>query len=196
MKLTIIVDDGLVIIDGHALAMDLSDYTTLDGIHAVQWDGDLGHIEYKSKSNAVIDGIADFQPILNAFSAKQALEGSPPSLTFEQEYQKKYSQIYRVRDSFVYPVEGIEYLGTIFDLDEKSYLNLTQVCASVTLLGRLPESFAWINKANQPITMTLEQFKGLVDVATARFQQGYADALAKKTALALCTTIADIQALQ
>lgn len=47
MKLTIIVEDGGVIVDGiGALNLDFSAYNIPANIHALQWNNDKGWIEY------------------------------------------------------------------------------------------------------------------------------------------------------
>lgn len=43
-KYTINAEDGLVYVDGRALRVDCSDLP--DYFHAIQWDGEKGHIEY------------------------------------------------------------------------------------------------------------------------------------------------------
>ena len=47
-KVTVVPDDRLIIVDGHALCFD---YPSLDGIHALQWDGECGHIEWEYGPN-------------------------------------------------------------------------------------------------------------------------------------------------
>jgi hypothetical protein len=77
MKLTIVVPDSMVYIDGKALVVDCS---SLDpDIRAVQWDGDLGtgEIEHKSVGggrlpNVVITDIARFQTIIDLWNAANA----------------------------------------------------------------------------------------------------------------------------
>jgi len=44
MKLSVIVPDNKIVIDGEARTVDLSAPAAL-GIHAVQWDGSRGHLE-------------------------------------------------------------------------------------------------------------------------------------------------------
>ena len=80
MKLTIIADDRLVVIDGEALAnIDLS---SLDpSIHAVQFYGEFGEVEYrpvfsngaivKPQNRAFID-VTEFQSAIDAFNAEKA----------------------------------------------------------------------------------------------------------------------------
>lgn len=71
MRLTIIVDDSLVAIDGHALRLDLTPYS-LTGIHAIQWKDDTGEIEYKdSKPNEPLSNLDDYLPIITAHAAER-----------------------------------------------------------------------------------------------------------------------------
>lgn len=80
MKFTIIPDDKTVIIDG--LGYSNLEFTIDANIHAVQWYGEFGEIEYKSKisangftraKNVVIDKYSAFRSPLDAWeSAKQA----------------------------------------------------------------------------------------------------------------------------
>jgi hypothetical protein len=76
MKLTIIFPDDIVIIDGIALKVDCSAMSP--GIHAVQWNGQRGHIEYavddvgNKKLNDQIEDVAQFQPIIDSWNAAKA----------------------------------------------------------------------------------------------------------------------------
>ncbi len=77
-KITIIADDGVVGVDGVFRAVDLS---TLDpNIHAVQWDGAKGHIEYKDHSpEGVLTGISAYQSYIDAWTA-----AAPPAPTLDE----------------------------------------------------------------------------------------------------------------
>ena len=76
MRVTIIADDGKVGVDGVFRAVDLS---TLDAnIHAVQWDGAAGEIEFKDRSpEQRIADISPFQPFIDAWNAAAP---PPPTL--------------------------------------------------------------------------------------------------------------------
>ena len=51
--LTIIPDDKVIIVDG--VAVEFTDNIDIDSdIHAVQWNGSSGHVEYKSKDNTTL----------------------------------------------------------------------------------------------------------------------------------------------
>ena len=68
MKLTIIADDKMVIVDGRALQIDLSGFPA--GIHAVQWDGTKGHIERPGQGNEAITNTATFSTWISRWMAK------------------------------------------------------------------------------------------------------------------------------
>ena len=67
MRVTIIADDGKVGVDGVFRAVDLA---ALDPkIHAVQWDGAKGHIEYKDRSpETVLTDISPYQFFVDAWT--------------------------------------------------------------------------------------------------------------------------------
>ena len=78
MRVTIIADDGKVGVGGVFRAVDLS---TLDpDIHAVQWDGVVGHIEFKDRRpEQRIADISAFQSCIDAWTSAAA----PPSTLAE-----------------------------------------------------------------------------------------------------------------
>jgi len=60
--LTIVPEDKSVVVDGMGFTFD---FIVDPDIHAIQWDTDSGHIEYKSdKSNITIDSIKEYDSII------------------------------------------------------------------------------------------------------------------------------------
>ena len=60
--LTIVPEDKTVVVDGMGFTFD---FIVDPDIHAIQWDTDSGHIEYKSdKSNITIDSIKEYDSII------------------------------------------------------------------------------------------------------------------------------------
>ena len=60
--LTIVPDDKTVVVDGMGFIFD---FIVDPDIHAIQWDTDSGHIEYKSdKDNTTIDSIKEYDSII------------------------------------------------------------------------------------------------------------------------------------
>ena len=81
MRLTIIRADNVVLVDGRALHVDL---TLLPAnLHAVQWDGDAGHIEYNDGTPNTQVSQAEYDaliaPALAAWEvAREAADTPPP----------------------------------------------------------------------------------------------------------------------
>jgi hypothetical protein len=75
MRLTIVPSDGIVVIDGKPQRVDCSGIAALAGVHAVQWDGKQGHVEYVNesgrefKSNKTIASISSFQEVVTRWTA-------------------------------------------------------------------------------------------------------------------------------
>lgn len=79
MRFTIITDDKSVGVDG--IFMSPIDMSQIDpSIHAVQWTGEYGEIEYKSKlidgklvkpENTFIDNIAEYEYLLAIWHEKK-----------------------------------------------------------------------------------------------------------------------------
>ena len=72
MRATIIADDGVVGVDGEFRNVDLS---ALDAnIHAVQWDGVSGHVEYRDRRpETALTDISAYQPFIDAWQ-----DAAPP----------------------------------------------------------------------------------------------------------------------
>lgn len=82
MKFVIVADDARVVID--AVAYDGLDMSQLDpAIHAVQWNGEYGEVEYKTvfangeitkAVNQIITSIDAYQWAVDAWNAAKAAE--------------------------------------------------------------------------------------------------------------------------
>jgi hypothetical protein len=75
MKITIVVEDRFMSIDGVGVNFD---FDIDKGIHAIQWDGVAGEIEYNNgKHNEIIDDISEYQYLIDMHAPeieKQRLE--------------------------------------------------------------------------------------------------------------------------
>lgn len=69
MRVTIIRDDGVVGVDGVFRSVDLSGMP--EGVRAMQWDGEAGHVEYDDNeiANARIETIAAIQAFIDLWNA-------------------------------------------------------------------------------------------------------------------------------
>ena len=77
MRVTIIPDDNVVVVDGRGLSVDLSHIAVLRGIHAIVWDGSKGFIEHQNvgvtpwtfKLNEDLRDFSIYQPAIDAWRA-------------------------------------------------------------------------------------------------------------------------------
>lgn len=78
MKVSIIVGDSLVIIDGVARQVSMAD--VLPGVHAVQWSGKTGEVELMApqRENVLIDDLSPYQFLLDRWTAADPLLIPPP----------------------------------------------------------------------------------------------------------------------
>lgn len=78
MRVTIIPSDQVMLVDGRAIhGIDLTDLPP--NVHAVQWDGEAGHVEFNDGSpNQAIKNLADFHPWVQRWYAARAVEDAPP----------------------------------------------------------------------------------------------------------------------
>lgn len=84
MRVTMIRDDNMVIIDGRALSVDLSDIPA--DVHAVQWFGESGHVEKPGQPNESIGTISGYQTWINRFNdAAYEIDNPPPYVPTQAE---------------------------------------------------------------------------------------------------------------
>lgn len=81
MRISIIQEDNIVVLDGRAIVIDSLGKILNDAdIHAIQWDTDRGHIEYKkeTKVNEKITSMSFIQPVVDEWTRLQVIEDAPP----------------------------------------------------------------------------------------------------------------------
>ena len=116
MRVTIIRDDGVLLKDGRSIKIDLSDFPA--DIHAVQWEGTEGHVEYNDwKPYAKIANLTAFQTWIDRWQSAADVEDAPPppdSPEVVKEKQKK--AIERQRDMTL--AAGLTWNGNKYHIDQ------------------------------------------------------------------------------
>jgi len=95
VRLTIVAEDKVVLVDGVTYTLDL---TELDpSIRAVQWDGVRGHVELHDMTNVPLAGIEEFQPIIARWQAahEEATRPLPPDVARSAEIMDELAAIDR-----------------------------------------------------------------------------------------------------
>lgn len=89
----------MVIVDGRALSVDLSGLP--DNLHAVQWDGQAGHVEFNDGTpNEELEGISAWQSVIDAWeTARQAEDAPSPEPALEQAKAAKLAEIAKAHDA-------------------------------------------------------------------------------------------------
>lgn len=94
--LTIIPIDKTIIVDGELLVFE---FDIDEDIHAIQWNGNTGHIEYKSgKENKIINDISDYQSYVT-LHGEEKVKQEQARLKAEQDELEKTPLYIRERTS-------------------------------------------------------------------------------------------------
>ena len=167
-KLTIVRSSNTISIDGRALQVDCS---SLDpNIAVVQWNehGDgTGHIEFSQPGQSTwlngtltsVDGLHDFQPLIDAWNSAAALIENPPPLALAP---AKANKKILIREDAVRAAVGgnmgpavtfpSDALGSThgYPTDELSQMNLTAGVLASLLPGNSPDwtTPMWCTDAN------------------------------------------------
>jgi len=99
-KVTIITPDSAVYVDNYWISeMDVS--SVASNIHAIQWDGSNGHIEYNDgKKNGEITDISPYQSIIDDHATKKAEQEAAnqaevdAQIALEAKYESKRAHEY------------------------------------------------------------------------------------------------------
>jgi hypothetical protein len=92
MKLTIIVPDGSVILDGVFKTVDLSPFQ-FGNLRAVQWTDTKGREEYSNGVQREIASLDRYAGVIAAFSDQQPSEPTAPSLSLTEAKQRRLREI-------------------------------------------------------------------------------------------------------
>lgn len=122
---------------------------------------------------------------------------SDPSIpqTLDEAKQKKSEEIDMARGIYLLPENGIQYMGSTFDLTKDTYNNISGAAGTIALVGELPADFAWIDFNNNRVPMTLDQFKGFAALIAQRLNYGFMHSNELKIQVDVATTIEQVLAI-
>ena len=93
MRLTIVKDDNLVMIDQRPIRFDLSPYDLPENFHALQWYDDHGEEEFNDGTlNQTIDNLDAYAPIIEEYDRLRVIEDNPPPPTEAEKYTSLVNQ--------------------------------------------------------------------------------------------------------
>jgi len=116
MRVAIVPDDGVVIIDGTGVQVAMP---PMPRVHAIQWDGASGHIEYKDGPSKEIESLDDWQPIVDKAQAEIVRLREATKPTREQEVAATVAAITKhKRVQQARPFEGVAVTDALFDMQQ------------------------------------------------------------------------------
>lgn len=164
MRVTIIPDDGFIRVDGDSLLG--VEFDIDPAIHAVQWYGGWGEIEYRADEqghkapNEQFTDLSRFQYILDRFEA--AKPRPPPEPTLEDVKAARWRTA--KLDRALTEEGGFEYMGKIVASDFESRQRMfaaAQVAQSAIVEGR-EWSVQWLCKDNSALDLDARQFLDMI----------------------------------
>lgn len=166
MRVTIVIEDACVIVDGDALGgLSLPASTN---VHAIHWHGTYGIIERKVGGSERFTDPTLIQPYLDVWAARRSeLDNPPPppDPTMPELQAKLKAQVKRLRDQK--ETEGFSYLGKVFDSDERSVARITSAALTAQVAG--PSfSIDWTAADNSSVTLDYAAMLGAPAALAAR----------------------------
>lgn len=183
MNLTIVKDDGIVIVDGVVATVSFDDLTGLPGdLHAVQWDGSTGHIELVSKNVKLADLSAPWIKELIARHADEVAKSETPPVTTAQVRREAYRALIQ-RQKTLKLDGGFEVEGIPFDSDEKARIAYLELAQRLTMDPSYTCT-TWKASDGYWITMDAQMFAKVYQAGTALMESCFAWQKAQEERLA------------
>lgn len=194
MRVTIIRDDNLIIVDGRALTVDLTDLPA--DLHAVQWSGTAGHVERQGMPNQTIDSLGDYQTWISRWNIAVAAADAPIVVTLDEAKAAKNAEINAARADA--NSQTFHHSGREFACDALSRSDIDGINGYVALNGDFPAQFpgAWkaIDNSYYPLP-DVAAWKAFYASMVATGGANFAHAQALKAQLASATTIEEVDAI-
>jgi len=169
MRVTIIPQDSVIGVDGVFYQVDMTGVRA--GVHAVQFDGAAGEIEFSDKTNMnePIDDLTEFQVIIDRWqdAHNTATAPSPPP-TLARAKALKMAEIERARDTAIF--SDVSAHGRLWQADRRSQEILGQAITLAQAGLPLPEAWRDASNSNMAITSPAD----LLGIAGAVAQQTHA----------------------
>ncbi len=133
MRMTIVVPDSTVYIDGYSLKIDLTSHDVA-GMHAVQWHNNHGWIEWADGSrNTEITDINRFISIVEQYELEKARIDNPPPPTLDDAKTFKVAELKLAAET-----EAYSYIAEYPEFETKTWPS------------QEAEALAYVEDANAP----------------------------------------------
>ncbi len=119
--------------------LNVIDVTSMDVKPSINW-------KYVPDSNSYTPAIEPTETVID-----EVIVPTP-----KEKIYKKYM------DSIL---SDVQYMGHTFNFNQNTYAHITGYAACANITGKLPVNFYWLNKQNQRVPMTFDEFKGFCELA-------------------------------
>ena len=148
MRLIIVPEDSLVIVDGVPVNIDLLGFSELIGVHAVQWYGDKGEVEFKDGgvSNSIVTDVSPYMDVVAAHGVEvvRLAEAAEAQAILDEPRFNRDDAL----DAIVHEFSD----GRIIQARESDETNLRN--AEEMMLRRGIPSMVWVMADNLPANVT------------------------------------------
>lgn len=157
MRVTIVCDDHRVLVDGVAHDLDPALFPT--NVHAVQWYGTKGEIEFRpdtqgrKPANEPIESIEALQPILDAWTEAHALATAPPPPPTPEQVAVNARTAAKAARTAAVSAITVTVGDKVFDGDETSQTRMAR--AIIGMQAALAPTINWTlaNNVSTPVTI-------------------------------------------
>lgn len=164
MRVTIIPDDGFVRVDARSLLG--VEYDIDPAIHAVQWYGEEGEIEYRvdgqgnKAPNERFTDLSRFQSILDAFEAAKPQPRPEPTLDEVKAAKWTATKLERALTE----EGGFGYMGKMVasDFESRQHMFAAAQVAQASIVEGREWSVQWLCKDNSALDLDARQFLGMI----------------------------------
>ncbi|MES1977317.1 MAG: DUF4376 domain-containing protein [Pseudomonadota bacterium] len=194
MKITVIPEDNVIIVDGDARKPEGVVYPV--GVRAIQWSGDSGQIEYVDRGQEHCADMAFIQPFIDLHAGKKLLDETPPVYTLEQLKAAKAAEINHARLTANFTT--FNHASKTFACDQLSRSDIDGTNGTITLTGDFPPGWpgGWkaVDNTYIPIT-TRAQWEAFYLSMCGTGAVNFAHAQTLKAAVAAATTAEQVAAI-
>ncbi len=177
-SVTVVRDDSLIIVDSIGLYIEnfeekVSSINLIQGWRAIQFHNGFGEIEVRNGEDfqnvkfTQEDYALYVQAFVSLWEGQKSANDEAAILSLDELKEIKYNEINAKRD--LVEVSGFEYLGSIFDTDEKSFMRILGADNSATkaLQAGLAFEIEWTLADNSKRVLNAEEILGFIPAFAA-----------------------------
>ena len=198
MHVTVVAADKLVLVDG--VALTLPEFVFDESLHAIQFDGTNGQIEFITTDSGISTAPAtalEVQPYVEAWQAEKArLDAEaaipPAPVTFAEAKAAKQAEIRDAHNAFLLE-RGVEYSNMERQTWDTQRLEAQALLADPQVAAPLVRAIA--NARNMDVLELAQRIQANAQIWSVLAGHATGQRLAFQDALEACTTVKQVEAI-